>query len=115
MLPEVIEAGRFRLRPFELADADAVFEYASDEAWLQYLRIPTPYRRLDAENFLSNHIVLDRRLNPSWAIEVNGRASGGLNIRFFSEHRVSEIGYGVARKLWGQGFATEAAGLVIGK
>ena len=114
MLPELIEAGLFRLRPFRPDDVDAVFEYASDPAFLRYLPIPMPYTRPDAERFLAGQALLDRRQNPSWAIEVEGRPAGGVNIRFFEEHRVSEIGYGVARRLWGQGFATEAARIVIG-
>lgn len=113
MLPEMIEADRFRLRPFRLSDASDVFEYARDETWLQYLPVPSPYSLQDAERFLANQILLDWQLNPSWAIEVGGKASGGLNIRFFAEHRVSEIGYAVARRLWGRGIATEAAGIVI--
>jgi len=113
MLPEVIEADRFRLRPFRFADTDAILEYARDEAFLRYLPIPTPYTKTDAERFVASQVLLDWQLNPSWAIEVDGKASGGLNIRFFAEHRVSEIGYAVARRLWGKGIATDAASIII--
>jgi RimJ/RimL family protein N-acetyltransferase len=113
MLPDLIEAGRFRLRPFRLDEVDTVLEYASDPDFLRYLPIPMPYTRSDAERFLAGQALLDRRQNPSWAIEVDGRASGGLNIRFFENYRIAEIGYGVARRLWGQGFASEAARAVI--
>ena len=112
-LPETIETARLRLRPFRFDDMDAVFEYASDEAYLRYLDIPMPYSRADAEEFLAKQALIDRRSNPSWAIEVDGRASGGLNIRFFEQHRISEIGYAVARRVWGQGLATEAARIVV--
>jgi RimJ/RimL family protein N-acetyltransferase len=114
MLPEIIEGGRFRLRPFRLSDAEAVFSYASDEEYLRYLPIPLPYRRSDADIFLANQVLLDRDINPSWAIEVDGTPVGGLNIRFFNQHRVSEIGYAIARSRWGQGIATDASRLVIG-
>lgn len=113
MLPEIIEAERFRLRPYQPGDVDVVFDYARDEAWLRYLPIPSPYTRADAESFLAAQAALDRQLNPSWAIEVEGAAAGGINIRFFADHRVSELGYAVSRALWGRGFATEAARLVI--
>lgn len=113
MLPEVIEGGRLRLRPFRAADADAVYAYASDEQFLRYLPIPMPYTLASARDFLARQAALDRELNPSWAVEVSGVACGGVNIRFFAEHRVAEIGYAIARRLWGQGLATAAARLVI--
>src|SRR5262245_37276321 len=113
MLPETINAQRFLLRRHRLEDVDAVLEYADDETWLRYLPIPTPYTRAAAERFLAAQALLDRNVNPSWAIEVEGRASGGINIRLQIDNRVAEIGYAVARRLWGKGFATEAARLVI--
>lgn len=113
MLPEIIDGERFRLRPFQLSDVEAVFSYANDEEYLRYLPIPLPYVRSHAEIFLANQVLLNRELNPSWAIEVDGAPMGGLNIRFFAEHRVSEIGYAVARSLWGKGIATAASRVVI--
>ncbi len=113
MLPEIIDGEGFRLRPFRLTDVEAVFSYASDEAFLRYLRIAMPYARSDAETFLAKQILLDREINPSWAIEMGRVPCGGLNIRFFADHRVSEIGYGVAPRLWGHGIATAASRMVI--
>ena len=113
MLPEIIDVAGFRLRPFRLTDAAAVFDYANDEEFLRYLPIPVPYARSDAETFLANQLLLDREINPSWAIEVDGAPRGGLNIRFFADHRVSEIGYGVSRSVWGRGIATAASRAVI--
>jgi RimJ/RimL family protein N-acetyltransferase len=113
MLPEIFELERFRLRRFRLSDVEAVLSYARDEEYLRYLPIPFPYEFSDAENFLAKQILLDPDSNPSWAIEMDGVASGGLNMRFSAEHRVSEIGYAVARRLWGRGIATTASRVVI--
>ena len=113
MLPEIIEGEGFRLRPFRLTDLDAVFAYAVDEEFLRYLPIPMPYSCSDAADFLEKQVLLDRAINPSWAIETDGAPCGGLNIRFFADHRVSEIGYAVARRLWGHGIATAASRIVI--
>ena len=38
---------------------------------------------------------------------------GGIDIGFDFENRVGEMGYSLARRLWGKGLATEAAGAVI--
>jgi orotate phosphoribosyltransferase len=113
MIASVFHASRFVLRPFRLDDAAAVFEYASDPAFLQYLPIPMPYTRAHAEQFVAAQAALDRDIHPSWAIEIGGKPKGGVNIRFSADHRLAEIGYGVAPALWNQGIATEAARLVV--
>jgi orotate phosphoribosyltransferase len=113
MIASVFHSSRFVLRPFRLDDAAAVFEYASDPAFLQYLPIPIPYTRAHAEQFVAAQAALDRDVHPSWAIEIAGKPKGGLNIRFFADHRLAEIGYGLAPALWNQGIATEAARLVV--
>ena len=110
---ETIEGAGFRLRPFRLTDVEEVFAYANDEEFLRYLPVPIPYLRSDAEIFLAKQILLDREINPSWGIEIDGALRGGLNIRFLSDHRVSEIGYAVARQAWGHGIATGASRAVI--
>ena len=113
MLPEIIDGDSFRLRPFRMTDVEAVFAYASDEEYLRHLPIEMPYVRSTAEDFLAKQILLDREINPSWAIEIDGTPCGGLNIRFFADHRVAEIGYAIARRLWGQGIVTAASRIVI--
>ena len=109
MLPEIIDGAVFRLRPFRLVDVEALFTYASDEHFLRYLPIEIPYSRSDAEVFLAKQTLLDRETNPSWGIEMEGSLCGGLNIRFFVDHRVSEIGYGIARRVWGHGIVPAAS------
>jgi RimJ/RimL family protein N-acetyltransferase/ribosomal protein S18 acetylase RimI-like enzyme len=114
MLPETIEGGRFQLRPFRPEDFDDVYTYASDDEFLRYLPIAQPYTLACASEFLALAAAVDRKQRVFWAIEVGGRASGGINIRFVAEHRVAEIGYALARRAWGRGFATSAARLVVG-
>ena len=113
MLPDIIDGDYFRLRPHLLTDVEAVFAYANDEEYLRYLPIAMPYTGSIAEDFLAKQVLLDREIHPSWAIEMDGASCGGLNIRFFADHRVSEMGYAVARRLWGQGIATSASRIVI--
>ncbi|MCE2440159.1 MAG: GNAT family N-acetyltransferase [Candidatus Latescibacteria bacterium] len=114
MLPEVIETERLKLRPYRLEDVEDVLSYASDPEWARYLGpVPQPYTRADAEGFLANQLSQDRTKRASWAIEYAGSAVGGVNIGFDLENRVGTIGYSVARRFWGNGLATEAAGAVI--
>jgi ribosomal-protein-alanine N-acetyltransferase len=48
------------------------------------------------------------------AIEVDGQLIGGAELRVVSAaNRRGEIGYVLGRRWWGQGYATEAAGLLV--
>src|SRR5262245_20463676 len=103
MLPETIDHARFRLRPFRPDDLADVYAYAQDEEFLRYLPIDRPYTHDTARGFLAMVAEMDPARRRFWAIEVDGAASGGINVRFVVEHRVGEIGYALARRLWGRG------------
>jgi ribosomal-protein-alanine N-acetyltransferase len=113
MLPEVITTARLVLRPWAFEDAGDVFAYAHDEQWSRYLPIPQPYLETDARKFIATQVLLDRREYSSWAIEQEKRAVGGINLRLMADGQIAEIGYSIARTLWGRGLATEAARAVI--
>ena len=109
MLPDVLNTEHLRLRPFRLQDVNDVLAYATDPAWARYLPVPQPYTRVDAETFIAGQLVLDREVQPAWAVVHAGAVIGGINIRFDFAHRVGELGYSIARTYWGRGLATEAA------
>lgn len=113
MLPDIIETERLCLRPLKLEDVEDVLAYATDVEWARYLPVPQPYNRGHAEEFVASQILIDREHNPSWALVHNGTVIGGTNLRLDLENHVAELGYSVARRHWGQGFATEAARAVI--
>ncbi len=113
-LPRVIETERLILRPFEVDDVDDVFAYARDPEWSRFLRLlPRPYGREHAEEFIGRQLALDRATRPTWAITLDGTVSGGIGLRFRPEHYSAELGYSVARSLWGKGICTEAARAII--
>jgi RimJ/RimL family protein N-acetyltransferase len=113
LLPDVIDAARLVLRPWRFADVDDVLAYASVDEWARYLPVPQPYERADAVEFLARQVLLDRSVHSTWAIAVSDRVAGGINIRFDWANRVGEMGWSIARPLWGRGFATEAARAVL--
>jgi [ribosomal protein S5]-alanine N-acetyltransferase len=112
-MPDEIRTARLVLRPFRDTDVDDVMTYATDEAWGRFLPVPQPYGRADAERFLAAEAASDRAQQPSWAAVLEGRVVGGINLRISAEHRLAEIGYALARRVWGQGLATEAAQAVV--
>ena len=81
--------------------------------WARYLAVPHPSSEDDARCFIASQILLDREQHPSWAIRYDGRSAGGINIQFFLGFRVGEIGYSIARPLWGCGLATEASRAIV--
>lgn len=99
---------RLWLRPFRDEDVDDVFAYAADERWSRYLDpvVPFPYTRDHAVDFVqrkvgaTNHVPL--------AVEHEGRVVGAIEIRPDERRYVAELGWALARRLWGQGLMTEA-------
>ncbi len=111
-MPPTLRTQRLLLRPFRLDDVDDVVGYATDPEWARYLPVPRPYTRRSAEEFVAKAIRADDETRFQWAIAHEGRASGGLNLGIGGADS-AEIGYDIARPLWGQGLATEAAAAVI--
>lgn len=87
--------------------------YAADPEWSRFLPVPKPYERRHAEEAMARWVLQDWSTHPVWTIEVAGRASGGINLRINHQQRNAEMGYAVARRLWGRGLTTEAARAVI--
>jgi ribosomal-protein-alanine N-acetyltransferase len=112
MLPEVIRTQRLVLRPWSLHDSGDVFLYANDPEWSRYLRIGQPYSLEDAQKFITTQMLLNRQQHPSWAIEHEARAVGGINLRLL-DLRIGMLGYSIARALWRRGLTTEAARAIV--
>ena len=110
-LPE-LHTDRLLLRPFHSGDVDDVFAYAQNPEWNRFLPVPDPYTRRDADEFVARCILADGEERFEWAVVHDGRVSGGVSL---TVHRagVAELGYSIARPLWGQGLATEAARAII--
>jgi len=103
-----LHTARLLLRPFRMADVDAVFANASDPEWGRYIQVPAPYTARDAEEFVARLVLTDPKDNLRWAVVHEGRVAGNVDLTPGPEG-VAELGYALARPLWGQGLATEAA------
>ena len=105
---------RLLLRPGWLEDAPALARIASDEAVARNLtRLPSPYGMADAEAFLASQaeqscppLLIFRRTHG--APQLIGCI--GLEPNASGEH---ELGYWIARKYWGLGYATEAGRAIV--
>jgi ribosomal-protein-alanine N-acetyltransferase len=102
------------VRPWRLADVDALVRHANNVAVAKQLRdrFPHPYSRANAMAFLKFATQDDDPSNL--AIEVHGEAVGGIGFVTGSdvERFSAEIGYWLGEAHWGRGIATEALVLV---
>lgn len=108
---------RLTLRPWRQEDLEDLYAYASDPevgpmaGW-------QPHESLEKSKMILDRFVGDGR---TFALEYRGRVVGSLGIegydeaRYpeFSELRVRELGFVLAKDCWGLGLMPEAANAVI--
>jgi RimJ/RimL family protein N-acetyltransferase len=112
-LEQVIETRRMRLRPPRDVDLDGIVAAIGDFAVSRMLaRVPYPYTRTSAEDFLAK-ATRNAQAGTSFfmIIEHDGRLAGGIGVGAMPY--VCEFGYWLARPYWGMGLATEAAGAAL--
>ena len=112
-LPEFIQTPRCDLRPFRPADADDVYAYRRDPEVVRNLQVAQPFRQEDADVFVATQVLSDWHEQCVWAMGQDGRVVGGVSLRIARGKRRAEVGYELARWLWGRGLMTEAVSAVI--
>ncbi|WP_394845536.1 GNAT family N-acetyltransferase [Pendulispora brunnea] len=105
----ILRLPELTLRPWSIADVDAVARHANDrDIWINLRdRFPHPYTRADAEMWLTHATQYPE---SSFAIEVEGEAVGGLSLEPMRDVEciTAEMGYWLGRPHWGRGIATAA-------
>ncbi|TAD78278.1 MAG: N-acetyltransferase [Oscillatoriales cyanobacterium] len=108
----VLETKRFFLRELTLNDEDFLYEVLSDPLTMQYY--PSPKNREETRQWLDRALGQYRE-SGHWLWAVCSRATGdpvgqcGLIHQVVNGQSKLEIGYLIARRYWGRGYATEAA------
>jgi RimJ/RimL family protein N-acetyltransferase len=110
-----IETARLRLRPFEQADLDALYEIHSDDEVTRYL-YNDPRTLDEVRELLEGKIAgasLEREgdwLSAAAVLAETGELVADVSLRWVSEaQRLGEIGFVVHPAQQGHGYATEAA------
>ena len=110
MLDPVLETERLRLRLFEEADIDKLYQLYSDADVMRYLR--GTRTRKDAEEHVfafSNQFA--KTGFTLWAVETkrNHVFVGRVGLWMLDDSPEVELGYAIKRSHWGFGIATEAS------
>lgn len=106
------ESARLAMRPQVVDDADALFEAYSDETLMTYWSCAPHQDVEETRAYLTSRVPPDGWRGWSITLKGDDRAIGTLAA---GERRngVMEIGYMLARRHWGQGYAREAVGRLL--
>lgn len=110
-----LHTARLRLRPFAVADTDAMFALHSNAHVLRYWDSPPWKDRARAERFIAGCAQMEREGSGArLAIERAGEFVGWCClIEWNPDYRSATLGFCLAEAAWGQGIATEAAGALL--
>lgn len=109
--PIELRTERLLLRPFRLSDVDEVLAYAGDPLWAEFY--PRPYDRGAAEHMVARSVLASWDRQAKFALVLDGRIAGLIDLTVDPEHQAAELGFDLARPLWGRGLAVEAAVAVV--
>ncbi|MBQ8110914.1 MAG: GNAT family N-acetyltransferase [Clostridia bacterium] len=113
----VLRTPRLILRPWRADDLEDFYAYARVDGVGQ-LAGWRPHANMEESRRILNMFIAERR---TFCLEYEGRAVGSVGIETYPEDRFAwlaalkgrEIGYVLAKDLWGRGLMTEAVRAVI--
>src|SRR3954463_9253349 len=110
----ILRTERLLLRPFKEDDVDAALTYRDGAEFARFLpHIPQPFTRADAEQFVTTNMEEPWEQFATFAIELDARLIGTVNLDVDSDKQIAMLGYAISRDRWGEGIAFEAARAVI--
>jgi RimJ/RimL family protein N-acetyltransferase len=114
--PVEITAGRIHLRPFGPADEDAVYAACQDAEIQRWTRVPSPYTRVHAREFVldrsSSGWHEDRAYTFAVCDSTSGDVLAAVGLRPLGLDDVAEIGFWCAAWGRGRGVTTDAVAAV---
>jgi ribosomal-protein-alanine N-acetyltransferase len=112
--PVELRTARLTLRPFRADDVDDSLAYRDDPEFARFLpEIPQPFTRRDAEAFVAVNMTDPWDTMPTFAVVLDGRVIGTVNVELDLAARSAMLGYAIGRAYWGRGLTTEAAAAVL--
>lgn len=105
---------QFTLRPWRIDDVDSLVQYANNSHIARFMTdsFAHPYLEENARNTIAFAHNSPSRM---FAIEINGKASGGIGLHPQTDilRRNAELGYWLGEPFWGSGIMTEAVKQIV--
>lgn len=113
-----LDTARLTLRPLAAGDEDALFAIHADPEFMRYWSSP-PWTSLDQAVQLIAKDAREMAVGLHFRLGIFERQAGRLIgtcslFKIDAQCRRAEIGYGVAREFWRQGYMSEAVSVVLG-
>jgi RimJ/RimL family protein N-acetyltransferase len=110
-MPVLITTERLIIRPFAVADFDAIHEVWSDPAVMGAIPSPAYDREQSWARLLGKLRHQALHGFSKWAVteKAGGMVIGECGVHYLEDGPDIELGYKLARAFWGQGLAAEAA------
>lgn len=111
-----IHTERLTIRPMRLHDAKALHELYSDPEAMQYLASDLPTSVAASRRWVQDKIELHRRTGLSlWTVErsATGEVIGDAGLQLLDDEETVELAVRIVRRLWRQGYGSEAARALI--
>ncbi|MCW2988837.1 MAG: hypothetical protein JWM24_1775, partial [Solirubrobacterales bacterium] len=111
-----LETERLVLRPWETTDRAAFTVLAHDPEIMKFVHGGTPYSEEEIDEFLARQArqLAEHDLTMGALVEKeSGRVVGVTGIQPLGTSGDLEIGWWLARDVWGRGYATEAGGAAM--
>jgi ribosomal-protein-alanine N-acetyltransferase len=111
-----ISTPRLLLRPWTLEDGEAWFNILQEPDILRYFPNPNPPARFKADAYIKHHLTHWMHNGYGhWAIVTpeDGRVIGWNGLEYLTELGEVEVAYLLTKRVWGRGYASEAARAAI--
>ncbi|WP_255473274.1 GNAT family N-acetyltransferase [Planomicrobium sp. CPCC 101110] len=113
----VLETERLMLRKLTLADAEDMFEYASEPIVSRYVPWEAHKSAEDTKGVISSIIAAyEQKKKLTWGIELKGKNKlvGTIDfINWMPKRHKAELAYTLSHNYWGKGITVEVAGAVL--
>jgi [ribosomal protein S5]-alanine N-acetyltransferase len=111
-----MRTARLEMRDFRPDDSDAVFAYASDPEVTRHM-FYEPRDEAETREYLRRMLAIQaEQPRRAWEVAIirraDGRLIGACDLTLEGDAE-GDLGYILARQVWGQGFATEAAAALV--
>lgn len=107
-----VKTPRLLLRPWAPEDADAWFNILQEDGILRYFPDPNPPPRAKADAYILRQLAnWNERGCGHWAVITpsDGQIIGWSGLEYLSELGETEVAYLLSKRVWGHGYASEAA------